>query len=207
MKVAVLSRVAYPLHGFGGLERHVGSLVRHLAKRNVDVTLYTSPPEREAKELDGVHLQPVPYRILPWPRRSGFVVADRITNYLVWSLRAGRRVVLDQTDIVQAEAGAGFGYAWYRPPSGAPLVLHPHGMEEFKTGWLKRGGYLPLRSAVCYAARRSDRVLIPDHSMVDEVRRYLPISSTQSVVLPNAVDLEEIDRPVPQSVRESVFAR
>ncbi len=207
MKVAVLSRVAYPLHGFGGLERHVGSLVRHLAQKNVAVTLYTTPPEQEAVELSGVSLRPVPYRIIPWPRRAGFVVADRITNYLVWSLRAGLRAAIERPDIVQAEAGGGFGYAWHREPSGPPLVLHPHGMEEFKAGWLKRTSYLPLRSAVRYAARRAERVLVPDRAMVDEVHRHLSVRSSQSVVLPNAVDLEEIDRPVPRAVCESVIER
>ncbi len=205
MKVAVLSRAAYPLHGFGGLERHVGSLVRHLAKKNVSVTLYTAPPEQQAVELEGVCLRPVPYRVFPWPQRSGFVVADRITNYLLWSLRAGLQAVLDRPDIVQAEAGAGFGYAWHREPSGPPLVLHPHGMEEFKAGWLKRTGYLPLRSAVRYAARRAERVLVPDRAMVEEVRRNLSVRSSQSVVLPNAVDLEEIDRPVSRAACESVI--
>jgi glycosyltransferase involved in cell wall biosynthesis len=80
-------------------------------------------------------------------------------------------------------------------------------MEEFKTGWLKRAAYLPLRSAVRYTAKRSERVLIPDLAMEDDVRRYLSVSSAQSVVLPNAVDLEEVDRPVSQSVRQSVLAR
>ena len=44
MKVAVISRVAHPLHGLGGFERHVGAMVRHLIRNGVDVTLYTSPP-------------------------------------------------------------------------------------------------------------------------------------------------------------------
>ena len=74
MKVGVLSRVVHPLHGFGGLERHVGALVKYLAREGAEVTLVTTPPEREAVMAD-VHVVSVAYRKIPWPRRAGFVRA------------------------------------------------------------------------------------------------------------------------------------
>src|SRR6476646_6293298 len=39
LRVAMLARVVYPLHGFGGIERHVFHLVTHLVKQAVDVKL------------------------------------------------------------------------------------------------------------------------------------------------------------------------
>src|SRR5207247_2614349 len=46
LRVAMLARVVFPLHGFGGIERHVFHLVTHLARLGVDVTLYVqSPPD------------------------------------------------------------------------------------------------------------------------------------------------------------------
>jgi len=44
LRVAVLARSVYPLHGIGGLERHVYDLVRHLIAHDVHVTLITKPP-------------------------------------------------------------------------------------------------------------------------------------------------------------------
>ena len=44
MKVALISRAVFPLHGYGGLERHVYDLARALAQRSVEVTLITPPP-------------------------------------------------------------------------------------------------------------------------------------------------------------------
>jgi hypothetical protein len=32
LRVAMLARVVFPLHGFGGIERHVFHLVTHLAR-------------------------------------------------------------------------------------------------------------------------------------------------------------------------------
>lgn len=43
----MLARVVYPLHGFGGIERHVFHLVTHLARLGVRVTLCVQPPHRD----------------------------------------------------------------------------------------------------------------------------------------------------------------
>ena len=193
MKVALLSRAAAPWHGRGGLERHVAALRKYLLRAGVGVALYTTPPTASAETASDVRF--VPYRVLPWPRRPGFVVLDRDTNYLAWSLRAGKAVLSEEDiDLVQADGGAGFGYAFQAGAGDPPLVLHPHGMEEFKAPSLKRTAYLPLRAATRLAARRARRVLAPDASMKEEVRRYLSVPEERIEVLSNAVDLESIDR-------------
>ena len=202
----MLSRVAHPLHGYGGLERHVGALVRYLA-REAEVTLVTSPPLRETKELSGVRIESVPYRHIPWPKRPGFVVADRITNYLIWNVRAGRRVLEQQADIVHVEAGAGFGYARLRSSRDAPFVLQAQGLEEFKAPWLKRTAYLPLRMATLYASRRAARIIVPDHVMEEEVRKILSVQSERCVVVPLAIDLERVERNVADETRREIDQR
>jgi glycogen(starch) synthase len=196
VKVALLSRAIYPLHGHGGLERHVGSLKRYLERAGCEVQAFTTPPHQSLSEPRDATYTFVPYRVIPWPRRRGFVVADRNTNYLIWSVRAARALLRSfEPDIVQADAGAGFGYAWLREQNAAPLVLHPHGMEEFKTSSLKRGAYWPLRNAVRYAAARAQRVISPDMSMVADVQEHLGVGDDKIEVVANAIDLEHIDRP------------
>lgn len=198
MKVALLSRAVFPLHGYGGLERHVGSLKRHLGRSGCEVKVFTAPPKRILSEPRDESYTFVSYRALPWPQSRGFVVLDRNTNYLIWSVRAARELLRSfEPDIVQADAGAGFGYAWLREPSSAPLILHPHGMEEFKTSPVKRAAYWPLRCAIRYASARAERVIAPDAAMVGEVQRHLGLdeSAKKIVVVPNAIDLQEIDRP------------
>ena len=51
MKVALVTRAVYPLHGYGGLERHVYDLARALAERDVEVTLITQPPTQGREPL------------------------------------------------------------------------------------------------------------------------------------------------------------
>jgi glycogen(starch) synthase len=207
VKVAVLSRAVFPFHGKGGLERHVRALVRHLVRRGLEVTLYTPPAPFAEDRLEGARLVPFSCRPIPWPRSPGFVILDRSTNYLLWSLAAARRVLSDRPDVVHAEGGAGFGYACRRKPGDPPLVLHPQGLEEFKAPWLKRTGYLPLRLATGYAARRAQSVVVPDVSLLPDVSRYLSIEPPKAVVISNAIDLEEIDRPVSSEVRAALSWR
>ena len=53
LRVAVLARSVYPLHPYGGLERHVFDLVRSLLARDVFVTLITQPPTASLRAKDG----------------------------------------------------------------------------------------------------------------------------------------------------------
>jgi glycosyltransferase involved in cell wall biosynthesis len=79
-------------------------------------------------------------------------------------------------------------------------------MEEFKTGFLKRTAYLPLRLATRFAARRAARVIVPDRAMVGEVERYLGVGEDRALTLPLAIDLEAIDRAVAVSRDKSQAA-
>ncbi len=199
MRVALLSRAVFPLHGYGGLERHVAAVEKYLRLEGCDVTLYTSPPSAGlVVQREGTVL--VPYRMIPWPRRKGFVILARDTNYLAWSLRAGRRVISDgQADIVHAEGGAGFGYAFHAGAESPPLVLQPQGMEEFEAPQPKRALYFPLRTAIRFAARRAARVIAPDASMKENVLRNLGVDERKVALVANALDLSEVDREVPPS--------
>jgi len=207
LKVAIVARTVFPLHGLGGLERHVRALARHLVLRGVEVTLYTPPAQCPERQLDGAKLVFVSCRPFPWPRSRGFVILDRSTNYLAWTMKTAREVLRARPDVVHAEGGAGFGYALHRGPSDPPLVLHPQGLEEFKAPWLKRTAYLPLRLSTRYAARRAERVVVPDVSLVADVSRYLSVEPPKAIVIPNAIDLEEMDRPVPPRVRDELLGR
>jgi len=199
MRVALLSRAVFPLHGYGGLERHVAALEKYLRLEGCDVTLYTAP-QVSGSSTGRDRTVFVPYRMIPWPRRKGFAILDRDTNYLAWSLRAARRLLSDdRADIIQADGGAGFGYALLAGAKSPPLVLHPHGMEEFHAPKAKRALYLPLRSATRFAARRAARVLAPDASMKSDVLSNLGVDERKVALLPNAIDLFDVDREIAPS--------
>lgn len=120
MKVALVARAVFPLHGYGGLERHVYDLARALAERGADVTLITRPPaagqEWSPSSIDpAVRAEFVPYHTFPGAGRRGTTVLDRSTAYPLFGLRAGRRalelVKQGQADIVHGLGASVFGYA------------------------------------------------------------------------------------------------
>ena len=51
LRVAVVARSVYPLHRFGGLERHVYDLVRCLLSRDVQITLITPPAPQVERSI------------------------------------------------------------------------------------------------------------------------------------------------------------
>ena len=204
LRVAVVARAVYPLHGVGGLERSVYDLVGHLTREDVAVTLITKTPEtavqmphRTARTLF------VPYRTFPLAGRRGTTVLDRSTAYPIFGLRAGTLaadlVRAGEIDLVHGFGASVLGYARKRAQAGAPLVLNPQGLEEFgatdpSRATLKRAAYLPLRKAVIACARAADRVIATDRALEPAVRRHLGIAADRIRMIPNAVDLECLDR-------------
>jgi len=219
MKVALVARSVFPLHGYGGLERHVYDLARALAERDVDVTLITQPPA-EGQEWSPASIDPavraefVPYYTFPGAGRRGTTVLDRSTAYPLFGLRAGRRA-LDlvrhgKADIVHGLGASVLGYARARlrsrgasagqAPAGAtaPLVLNPQGLEEFgatdpSRAPLKRAAYFPLRQSVLICAAAADAVIATDRALEPVVLRHLGIPRERMRTIPNALDLRTVD--------------
>lgn len=220
MKVALLSRSVFPLHGFGGLERHVYDLARALADRDIAVTLIAPPPTGDHQGMTGAAIHPavttdfVPYHTFPLAGRRGTTVLDRSTAYPLWGLRAGRRafdlVRSGRADIVHGFGASVLGYARLRssaasagqaphdPRATAPLVMNPQGLEEFgatdpKRAPLKVAAYLPLRRAVLRCARAADAVIATDRSLEPVVLKHLGIPRARMRTIPNALDLKQLD--------------
>lgn len=217
LRVAVLARSVFPLHGFGGLERHVYDLLRALADRRLQVTLITRPPaaglEWNASPIhEAVRAEFVPYHTFPLAGRRGTTVIDRSTAYPLFGIRAGRRA-LDlvregRIDIVHGLGASVLGYARARRSAAsarqtadaatAPLVLNPQGLEEFgatdpSRAPLKRAAYLPLRRAVKICAEAADAVIATDRALEPVVLQHLKIPASKLRTIPNALDLRMVD--------------
>jgi glycogen synthase len=213
LRVAVLARAVFPLHGFGGLERHVYDLVRHLTCRGLRLTLITRPPSRRVPPeplppLAGENLAVlyVPYWTFPLAGRRWTTALDRSTAYPLFGLRAGRvaagLVARGEIDLVHGLGAAVLGYARVRRRGSgpaAPLIFNPQGLEEFGASApaqprLKALAYRPLQAAVRACARAADRIIANDRALEPVVRRHLGVGPTKVRLVPNALDLDLVDR-------------
>lgn len=205
LRVAVVARAVFPLHGLGGLERSVYDLVRHLAGAGVDVTLITRTPagNPDAGEIDPrVSMRFIPYRTFPFAGRRGTTVLDRSTAYPLFGERAGRAAwdlaERGAIDLVHGFGASVLGFARRRARANVPLVLNPQGLEEFgatdpSRARLKRAAYFPLRRAVLACARAADCVIATDRALEPAVRTHLGVPSERVRVIPNALDLRIVD--------------
>lgn len=208
LRVAVLARAVRSIHGQGGLERSVYDLVRHLAARDVDVTLITPPPTGVRREgttdpfaSPRIHVRHVPYLTFPLANRRGTTILDRSTAYPLFGWRAGRVALAlaraGAVDVVHAFGASGLGYALGRRRGDPPLVLNPQGLEEFGASaetlpWAKRIGYAPLRAAVRATARHAAAIVATDAALAPVVARHLHPGDGQMVTIPNGIDLVEV---------------
>jgi glycosyltransferase involved in cell wall biosynthesis len=215
LRVAVLARSVYPLHRYGGLERHVYDLVRCLLARDVRVVLIAPPDARDRPSdarADAVFRHPnlttrrVPYTTFPFANRRGTTIVDRSTAYPLFGLRAGRLAaglaIAGEIDIVHGLGASALGYASTRfdPGTRVPFVFNPQGMEEFgatdsSRAPLKRLGYWPLRMAVRRTAKAADCIIATDRALVEPLKTHLRVGSAVVRLIPNAIELAECDRP------------
>lgn len=208
MRVALLSRSAYPLHPPGGMERAVYALAKHLREQGVDVTLFTRPG-RNPEAFPG-HVVEVKYqhfRAGPHGR-----VLDRTLNYPGFSTLMGRevaaRVRRGEIDVVDAQGLAALGYGRERardPALKAPLVMNPQGMEEHHVRGFKALALTRLKRLSKEAARLADCVIATDEGTRDDVPRLLEVGRERVSVIPNGVDLEEIRRLTPEDAMPFAF--
>jgi len=221
LRMAITARSVYPIHGVGGLERHIHDLVRYLVGIGVRVHVITRPPvhiaPRDVPTLasDLIDWSFVPYRSFPFAGRRGTTVIDRSTAYPIFGLRAGARAArlaaAGEVDVVYGHGASVLGYARARTRGAVacPMMFNPHGLEEFGgpgQSAAKYVGYAPLRAAVRYCARAADRVISTDQCLVPVIGRHLRIPEHRIRVVPNAVDLDACDAPAEETEARALRA-
>ncbi|HYO49126.1 MAG TPA: glycosyltransferase family 4 protein [Chloroflexia bacterium] len=214
MRLAYCVRAIFPQHGYGGLERSSSALLRHLLAQGADVTLFTRPLPvgmpfaLPSGSVGRLIVRTARYGRLPL-RANG--IPARLTNYRAFVEDMGRRIramaYKGMLDGIYAHGLCAWGVR-YAAEWGLPLVVNPHGMEEFKVkDPFKRLAYAPFRAWMRAACRAADRVIATDYAMQGEVSRLLRVGPEKVVVIPNGVDLEEVRAHLNPDVQAALAQR
>ena len=179
----------------------------------------------------------VPYRRRALPLRPNSI-PDRLIHYPPFSRALGAAIVEHcrhaPIDIVHAHGLAGLGYAESvgspvddrRSPEAPrrtpvsltthdsrlttlpPLVLNPHGLEEFsqqqRAKWL---AYAPFRLGVRHTARVAARVIATDRALVMPIARHLAVPINRIALLPNGVAPDELDALIDPALARDLARR
>ena len=213
MRAAYCIRALFPQHGYGGLERAGTELMKELLAQGVDIDLFTRRlPINEPVRVEGAmgHLRVHTADFGRLPLRPNGIPA-RLTNYRSFVENLGMRVMgLARAGLVDAIYAHGL-CAWGVRQAGEwglPLVVNPHGLEEFKsTDRLKHLAYAPFRAWMRGASRSADRVIATDAAMRDDVAQLLKIDLHKVVVLPNGIDLASIEAHSDPQVQSGLIER
>lgn len=209
VRVAMLARVVFPLHGYGGIERHVFHLVTHLTRLGAEVTLFVQAIDAARKTMDDAAARAVLHGLhalvfLRYDYTSPALppngVLGRQINYPWYTWQLGRAAAHHARrgayDVVHSQGlcAAGYGFIRSRDPllRRVPFVANPHGMEEFRTPdrrkWL---AYAPFRALYAYGHRVADRAIATDACTKDDLPRYLGVEPAHVAVIPSAIDVAE----------------
>lgn len=228
IRLAMLARVVFPLHGFGGIERHVFHLTTHLARLGVHVTLYVQHPPQKPDAAPSAVLPPYA-DVLPGIKRVVTLRYDytspilrpnsilgRQINYPWYTWQLGQAVAAAARrgayDVVHAQGLCALGYGWIRQRDRLlkkiPFIANPHGLEEYRTpDWRKWLAYAPFRLLYSYGTRSADRAIATDDCTQGDLPRYLGVDPARVVVIPSAIDVEECLAPVSDTMRATMRAR
>ena len=213
-RVLMLARAVFPLHGFGGIERHVFHLSTHLLRLGVDLTLAIGAARelmadqeaarriREAARLPATErfrVRQLRYDLLSPLLRPNSILGRQI-NYPIFSLReallARDLIARGAIDVVHAQGLCAWGFGVLRrfdgQPWRVPFLANPHGMEEYRTpSRLKRWAYAPFRMLYSAGNRAADRAIATDACTSGDLPRYLGVDPRRVVVIPSAIDVDE----------------
>ncbi|NBU63958.1 MAG: glycosyltransferase family 1 protein, partial [Chloroflexia bacterium] len=184
LRVAMLARVVWPLHGYGGIERHVYHLTTYLAKLGAAVTLYVqTPPDPSQLAQLTAHMQ---VRTLRYDYTSPYLrpnsILGRQINYPRYTMALGHQVATavraSEFDIVHSQGLCAFGYGWLRRNDpqlhAVPFFANPHGLEEYRTpDWRKWLAYVPFRWMYSTGHRLADYTIATDACTAPDLPHYL----------------------------------
>lgn len=188
MELILVSRAIYPLHGYGGMERHCHDWILAMAQNGCKIHVITMTPQ-DAAGLAQFPAQASFYFIPGTPARS---VLNRITTYPQWigHVRQFLSQLLTKRryDAIYAQGLA----AAACPRSTTPVYYNPHGMEEFKGSGLKYLAYSGFRGSSRSAAQSARRIVATDPSLVPEIVSFLQVPETKISLIRNAVFAEPV---------------
>jgi glycogen synthase len=189
MELLLVTRAIYPIHGYGGLERHCHDWVFALSKLDCRIHVVTLPPGEKAN-LSGFPKEVSFYFI---PGTNARTVLQRITTYPAWTERVSKflaKLTKEKTfHAIYAQGLAAAGCTRLN----APLYYNPHGMEEFKCRGIKHLAYSSFRNRSLKAATLSHKVVATDQSLVPEIQEFLKVTDDRIVLIPNAVTMTDTE--------------
>lgn len=189
MKIAMVTRVTAPFHGFGGMQRYIAELSKHLTMLGQDVEIVAAVTEDTQKQSKFVKNN-IRYTLLP-PYFTGNWI-DFWKQYQEFSRNAADYLIGSGCDIIH---GFGFApYSYIKAKSRCPVVIQTFGNESFKTSGLEKlANYAMWYPQSRWSMVHADAIASEGAAQTEEIKKIFKIGGKKIFELPDGVDLKRID--------------
>jgi len=204
MKVLHLSW-EYPPNLIGGLGRHVYYLTKFQAKHGLDVDVITNSISGESFEIvDNVRV----YRINPFVFRS--------IDFVTWILNFNYLMILKALNLSKEEGKPDIIHIhdWLTAYSGivlkhvlkVPLIVTIHATEIGRRGGIWSEEQRMIHEWEWRASFEAWKVIVCSNYMINEVQKAFMLPSEKIIKVPNAVEVKDIEKIVPEPDLKEKYA-
>ena len=214
MKIALLTDGIYP-YVMGGMQKHSYYMARYLARSGVQVDLYHTSADPEAKldELEGFTVQEkqhVRSFAIPYPEGDG-LPGHYLREMLAYSKAIlGRLRQEPETDFIYGQGYTGWQLLKEKQQGAAfpPVGINFHGLEMYQrpANLKARAEQLLLRPPTVFNLRRAD-VVFSLGGRLNDILLRLDIPEERIVTIPNGIESDWLteEMRVSEGKRRLVF--
>jgi glycosyltransferase involved in cell wall biosynthesis len=197
MKIVITSRAVWEIHGFGGMERYVYFLGKHLAKNGHEVEVVTSLSRKAGRDVSADQYMKITF--LPPYINRGFLNPVR---YWLFTRNCAKYLRKIEFDIVHACGITAYHYLCSM--NKRPVIVQPFGNEEFKAreeeNFAQRM-YIDffIRKPKIYCLQHADAVASEGDLQSREIMELFKVPKEKIFTLPDGVELDFIQKCISNS--------
>ena len=188
MKVIILTRAIYPLHGYGGMEKYYFNLSKSLARLGIKVEVVTTIASSSYRNKYKC-VKCIKYVVLPpnFNRKH----LSKYLLYYIFSLNAYNYIKKEQFDVVHGTGGL---YPYVKYKYRKPVVFQPFGLENIKSKGLSKFLYYTLSHYPNNQIfKLADAIASEGEIQTKEIIQLFGVPKEKIFYLPDGVDLDEIE--------------
>ncbi len=182
MKVILSSRAVMPFHPFGGMEKYVHYLGKHLSQEGVDVEVVASSHKRDSKILSGVKYS----LITPWVT-LGVLHAPM---YQIFNKNLSTFLSRRSFDVLHSYEITSHNYLSFEGRS--PTVVQAFDNEPCKVKGYKRYYFYPIARKLSYCMTHCDAIASEGEFQHGEIMELFGVDREKIFELPVGVDISLI---------------
>ncbi len=189
MKIVMSTRLVYPFHGFGGMERYIYFLSKFLVKEGVEVEIVTSPEKDKGVMID--RCDGIKFTFIPPVVRGGRFFGH-LRSWHMFNLNSALYLRKQDFDVLHIYEMTTFPYLFFR--SRKPVVVEPfhRGTEPWNASMIRRLKEAPIYYPLSYCMHNADAAASEGDIQTQRMMETFNLPKEKFFDLHDGVDLDTI---------------